>query len=258
MPLPTSPSSISLNQIHVEAGGTSGTEASINDADIRALIGKASAAQMSFSEWYGAANVLSSVEIQPATRYAYLTGVRGSTYEHLMHGFGQAAMATYNSTMGTSDGLISDSDRNNAAQGSIINSPNLSKWGVSSTMGTLACIVHFTTGGFAGQSNVAMIVTGTGSNSNSGFTTLTATRSGMTTLALNRTDATYYYGSTGTARIWIWSSLSAGSSETTLTNYLTGTGYPPTYTNESVLFPGGNGSTTANTTTTSRSTWTIS
>lgn len=45
---------ISLNQIHVEAGGSSGTQASINDSDIRGLISKASGATMSFSEWYGA------------------------------------------------------------------------------------------------------------------------------------------------------------------------------------------------------------
>lgn len=45
---------ISLNDIHVEAGGASGSSATINDADIRALIGKASGAQMAFSEWYGA------------------------------------------------------------------------------------------------------------------------------------------------------------------------------------------------------------
>ncbi len=45
---------ISLNQIHIEAGGSSGTQASINDSDIRALIGKSSGATMSFSEWYGA------------------------------------------------------------------------------------------------------------------------------------------------------------------------------------------------------------
>lgn len=56
MPLQSS-GAISLNEIHVEAGGTSGTQASINDADIRALIGKASGAQMSFSEWYGASAV---------------------------------------------------------------------------------------------------------------------------------------------------------------------------------------------------------
>jgi hypothetical protein len=53
MPLQTS-GAISLNDIHVEAGGASGTTASINDADIRALIAKASGATMSFSEWYGA------------------------------------------------------------------------------------------------------------------------------------------------------------------------------------------------------------
>jgi hypothetical protein len=47
---------ISLNDIHVEAGGTTGSQATINDSDIRGLISKASGAQMSFSEWYGAAS----------------------------------------------------------------------------------------------------------------------------------------------------------------------------------------------------------
>jgi hypothetical protein len=45
---------ISLNDMHVEAGGASGSAATINDADIRGLIGKSSGAAMSFSEWYGA------------------------------------------------------------------------------------------------------------------------------------------------------------------------------------------------------------
>ena len=45
---------ISLNDIHVEAGGSSGTNCTINDADIRGLISKASGATMSFNEWYGA------------------------------------------------------------------------------------------------------------------------------------------------------------------------------------------------------------
>ena len=35
MSLPASGNSLSLNQLHVEAGGTSGTECSLNDADIR-------------------------------------------------------------------------------------------------------------------------------------------------------------------------------------------------------------------------------
>lgn len=47
---------ISLNDIHTEAGGSSGTQASINDSDIRSLISKGSGVQMSFSEWYGASN----------------------------------------------------------------------------------------------------------------------------------------------------------------------------------------------------------
>ena len=45
---------ISLNDIHIEAGGTSGSYATINDADIRALISKSSGVQMAFNEWYGA------------------------------------------------------------------------------------------------------------------------------------------------------------------------------------------------------------
>jgi len=53
MTLPSS-GALSLNAIHVEAGGSSGSQASINDSDIRVLIGKGSGATMSFSEWYGA------------------------------------------------------------------------------------------------------------------------------------------------------------------------------------------------------------
>ncbi|QDP58283.1 MAG: hypothetical protein Unbinned8622contig1005_24 [Prokaryotic dsDNA virus sp.] len=45
---------ISLNDIHVEAGGTSGTQAALNDSDIRALISKTSGAQSAFNEFYGA------------------------------------------------------------------------------------------------------------------------------------------------------------------------------------------------------------
>ena len=66
---------ISLNDIHVEAGGSSGTTASINDADIRALIGKASGATMSFSEWYGASNVQYSLT---SPQYYWLVGSQGN------------------------------------------------------------------------------------------------------------------------------------------------------------------------------------
>ena len=55
MALPSS-GAISLNAMHIEAGGSSGTLCSINDTDIRGLIGKGSGAVMSFSEWYGASS----------------------------------------------------------------------------------------------------------------------------------------------------------------------------------------------------------
>lgn len=53
MALPTS-GQISINQIHVEAGGLSGSSTSINDQDNRDLIGKAASTNMAWSEWYGA------------------------------------------------------------------------------------------------------------------------------------------------------------------------------------------------------------
>ena len=57
MALPSS-GAISLNAIHVEAGGSAGTSASINDSDIRGLISKGSGVQMSFTEWYGASRTV--------------------------------------------------------------------------------------------------------------------------------------------------------------------------------------------------------
>lgn len=54
MALPSSGNPISLNQMHVEVGGSSGSQVSINDADIRGLISKGSGVQMAFNEWFGA------------------------------------------------------------------------------------------------------------------------------------------------------------------------------------------------------------
>ena len=48
MALPSS-GSLSLDQMHVEAGGNTGTTCSINDSDIRDMIDKADGAQSSFN-----------------------------------------------------------------------------------------------------------------------------------------------------------------------------------------------------------------
>jgi|TARA_Y100000033_G_C2701579_1_gene88878 hypothetical protein len=52
MALPSS-GQITLDQIHVEAGGTSGTQAGLNDSDIRGLIGASSGAAIDFADFYG-------------------------------------------------------------------------------------------------------------------------------------------------------------------------------------------------------------
>ena len=46
---------ISLNDMHVEVGGSSGTTVSINDSDIRALTGKSSGATASWNDYYNKA-----------------------------------------------------------------------------------------------------------------------------------------------------------------------------------------------------------
>lgn len=65
MPLPAS-GSISLNQIHVEAGGTSGTQCSLNDSDIRGLtpsagrsINSTLGTAVDFGDFHGASSVSS-------------------------------------------------------------------------------------------------------------------------------------------------------------------------------------------------------
>lgn len=52
---------ISLNDIHLELGATTGTQVSLNDADVRGLIGKASGAQNAMNEYYGAADETEAV-----------------------------------------------------------------------------------------------------------------------------------------------------------------------------------------------------
>ena len=162
-------------------------------------------------------SVLSSVEVQPAAKYSLIAGGRGYSYEGILHGFGQTYTNTYSSTIGGYNSNMASSIKTDSAQGSIISSPDLTVWGPSSgAIGTLRSITHLSRGGSQGIDAVVMIVESTGSNSNAGFTNLVATRSGMTTLTLARSSATYSYSSTNTTRIWVWDDA----------NYSTGTPEP--------------------------------
>jgi len=102
---------ISLNDMHVEAGGSSGTSATVNDADIRDLIGKSSGSSMSFSEWYGASAGISDYFFQTeqgnavTVRYeAVNTGKNnsvGTKYEHFRTGNGNHDQDRYSSPRST-------------------------------------------------------------------------------------------------------------------------------------------------------------
>jgi len=87
MALPASGNSLSLNQMHVEVGGTSGTTCSLNDSDIRALISKSSGVAMAFNEWFGASSTDDAISIT-AGQFAessddakYPTTYRGYLYD---------------------------------------------------------------------------------------------------------------------------------------------------------------------------------
>ncbi len=66
MALPSS-GAISLNQMHVEVGGSSGSTVSLNDSDIRGLISKSSGATMAFNEWYGASSQTDTFDINASS-----------------------------------------------------------------------------------------------------------------------------------------------------------------------------------------------
>ena len=53
MSLPASGNSISLNELHVEAGGTSGTLCSLNDSDIRDIIDVSADASQNIQQYFG-------------------------------------------------------------------------------------------------------------------------------------------------------------------------------------------------------------
>lgn len=215
--------------------------------------------QIKFSDFYGAtdvAAVVSAVTIQPAVKYDTNTGPRGGQYEFITHGLGAASHSTYSTGLLGFNSAVNTTHLTDSNQGSLVGATHpITNFGVSSALGTLRTITHFTYGPAAQTSSVMLVIGNTGSDSNSGFTNLVATRSGMTTLTLPRSSATYLYQSgDGGARIWRWQETTVSA----LANYHTGT--PSSQNVDSTLFPGGSGTnnSSSSTTTTSRTTWTIS
>ena len=66
---------ISLNQLHVEVGGTSGTICSLNDSDIRGLIGVSNQGSQNIQQYYGSSSITPAYD---STATTDLTGDNAS------------------------------------------------------------------------------------------------------------------------------------------------------------------------------------
>jgi hypothetical protein len=122
---------ISLNEIHIEAGGSSGTLSTINDSDIRGLIGKSSGATMSFSEWYGASSAFTT-SCTPGSGYGYLgfreQGSQSHTYSR------SVSPSSDVGSLGAQGGWIPNS--NSFTVGSVSTSAGLRAYFRDSTLST--------------------------------------------------------------------------------------------------------------------------
>lgn len=148
---------ISLNQIHIEGGGSSGTQVSMNDTDVRYLTNAGSGATSAFNSFYG----------KSRHRVTCGSGVYNSvTY---------TGYKTSNPTMGSVD----DSDLT---------------WTSASWTG-----LYYSLGGSTAYT-ISLLLNGSGSGSNSGFTTM---RIAGSTYA--RTSASFN-GSSNIFSAWRWSS----------------------------------------------------
>ncbi len=165
---------ISLGQIHAEAGGSSTGQASINDSDIRGLIGKASGAAMNFAEWYGASALLDTQTVTTGTANPTLYTATTKGYDASI-----------------SLGSISDGTLNPVGNKTIT---RLAWLGTNNTGATVWNRVYLTVSGSA---------------SNSGWTSM---KVGSTTYT--RTSATFSSTSTETTWSWSTTSSPFGSTGT--------------------------------------------
>lgn len=102
MALPTSGNSISLNQMHVEVGGTSSTLCSLNDSDIRGLISKGSGVTMAFNEWFGAsASIPDWSQTMTYGQIVNQTGSGYSVFSYVNRGYRSSAGYTLEGYAGT-------------------------------------------------------------------------------------------------------------------------------------------------------------
>lgn len=170
---------ISLDDIHVEVGGTTGTTVSINDTDVRNLISSTPGTAVSFNDYYGATSSIWSVQVLTAT----------STYKGVINSTAPTSLPI---TYQLSSTITDDTFDPVTGQG-IASSGSLS---------TPAAIRDFFSQP-AGSSTFLTIWSVT-SLSNAGFTSLTSKGTGGDTHSetINRTDASFVFLSDYSR--WVW------------------------------------------------------
>ena len=192
MALPTS-GALTLNAIHIEAGGSSGTTCSLNDTDIRGLtaasgrtINSTQGTDIDFADFYGASGAAADVSLTmtiggasstSTIQYVGTTRIRYRGYDN---------SGTYDSSV-TSFGSLSTSSFTNYFGGNTIN--EIYNFGTSYS--------SVSSGPYGNVKLLLRVNAGNVSNSNSSFKSMVI---GSTTY--NRTDATYAADSSLTS--WTW------------------------------------------------------
>tara|TARA_B100000212_G_scaffold332574_1_gene300983 strand:- start:2218 stop:2898 length:681 start_codon:yes stop_codon:yes gene_type:complete len=201
---------ISLDQIHVEAGGTTGTTCSLNDTDIRNLneasgktINNTQGTTIDFDDFYGATNIPNfdiSMTVGDFTQTG--TGPNYGSFSSSLRGY---VVTNYHGYSGSTIGSVNSDSNSNYFGGNTIKAISL-RFASGDTTPT----------GFNGLRTQVQAANASIANNDNAFKTKRVTNSTGTVTTLNRSDATYSAIASGTDtslhnNIWEWGSSYANS-----------------------------------------------
>lgn len=184
MALPSS-GAISLNEIHIEAGGSSGSQVSLNDSDVRDIKELSSGASSSFSNFYGAKAPFTITLTSGGTTQFISGGEYGVDKNRRFRGF---ALGQYNSNWPGSSAygsLSSNTDSDYLNNNQLI---------TQACMGEVAAVTTTTVTGPVTVVVRVRNISGSANNINSDASFKSININGT---ILNRSDATYGEGGVG-------------------------------------------------------------
>ena len=173
---------ISLDDIHVEAGGSSGSEATINDSDIRSLLNPtpASGSELEFADFYGASSAPAHAAIGWAKVVDTTSGSSSYTgaYQNLSIKNGDLLVLTYTCRGGNSGNNVGQFQMFSGTNGSGTQTNIGASTAVKEHGGTVSGIIYATANGsyssmkayisasssFNGMLMMAGVFSGTGNN----------------------------------------------------------------------------------------------